>query len=161
MIVKLKKIVFKIVYPIMRLLWKVFKPNTTGVRVAIFNEGKEILLVKHTYRNGYFFPGGGIHNKETFENAAIREVFEEVGIKIEKENLNFKGIYQYFKEGKNDVIAFFVVKIDEKEKVKIDEVEILEANWFSLKELPEDLSYGVQDRLNELFIKQEKLYGIW
>ena len=52
--------------------------------VAILNEGK-ILMVRQTYRGSTFwtFPGGSIEPDETPQQAAIREVKEEVGLDVE------------------------------------------------------------------------------
>lgn len=43
---------------------------------------KKLLLVKHHLFNKWLQPGGHIEDDETPEEAAIREVFEETGIKI-------------------------------------------------------------------------------
>ena len=47
--------------------------------------GEELLLVKHQWIDGSYFwllPGGGIKPGETVEDAAIREVWEEAGVRI-------------------------------------------------------------------------------
>ncbi len=44
-----------------------------------------LLLVQHRWHDGSYFwllPGGGIKNGETIENAAVREVWEEAGVRI-------------------------------------------------------------------------------
>ena len=44
-----------------KLYWKIKKPRTLGVRAMIFDEKKgKLLLVKHTYIDGWFLPGGGV-----------------------------------------------------------------------------------------------------
>lgn len=43
---------------------------------------RKLLLVKHKEYNKWLQPGGHIENNETPEEAAIREVYEETGIKI-------------------------------------------------------------------------------
>lgn len=43
---------------------------------------KKILLVKHKKNRRWTQPGGHIENDETPEEAALREVYEETGIKI-------------------------------------------------------------------------------
>ena len=45
-------------------------------------DNRKILLVKHKEYNKWLQPGGHIENNETPEEAAIREVYEETGIKI-------------------------------------------------------------------------------
>lgn len=44
-------------------------------------ENKKVLLVKHKDFNKWLQPGGHIEDNETPEEAAIREVYEETGIK--------------------------------------------------------------------------------
>ncbi|WLR42263.1 NUDIX domain-containing protein [Bacillus carboniphilus] len=50
-----------------------------AVRAIIFSQ-KHILLV-HSNRGDYKFPGGGVENKESHSEALIREVREETGYK--------------------------------------------------------------------------------
>lgn len=45
-------------------------------------QNKKILLVKHHLFDKWVQPGGHIESDETPEDAAIREVYEETGIKI-------------------------------------------------------------------------------
>ena len=44
-------------------------------------ENKKLLLVKHKKYNKWLQPGGHIEEDETPEEAAVREVYEETGIK--------------------------------------------------------------------------------
>src|SRR5574343_192875 len=53
------------------------------------------------------FPGGKVHSGESSMEAAIREVWEEVGVKIPVTPLNFK-TYPYSFEGKNIVLYVFL-----------------------------------------------------
>lgn len=67
----------------------------------IVQEGK-IALIKRI-REGktyYVFPGGGIEDDETPEEAAKREVYEELGVQIEVKSLiakiQYKGTQYYY-----------------------------------------------------------------
>jgi len=53
-----------------------FRPSVYGVVI----EKKKVLLSKQW--DGYDFPGGGIELGETIEEALVREVWEETGIKV-------------------------------------------------------------------------------
>jgi 8-oxo-dGTP pyrophosphatase MutT (NUDIX family) len=64
---------------------------------TIITDGKEILLGRIT-GNGkghYDFPKGIIEEGEHPKDTAVREVFEETGLKIEREKLVDIGIYSY------------------------------------------------------------------
>jgi len=73
--------------------------NRSGAIVEI--DGK-IALIKRVRNNHeyYVFPGGGIEDGETPEEAAIREIKEELGIDIEIEKLlttlSFNNKLQYY-----------------------------------------------------------------
>lgn len=55
-----------------------------GVGVIIQNRKNEILIGKGDFAPHYSIPGGHLENGETFEEAAIKEIFEETGLVIKK-----------------------------------------------------------------------------
>lgn len=120
--------------PVARLYWFIFRPETYGVKVVIYS-GDEILFIKNNYgTRSWTFPGGGIKRGEMPENAARREVKEEVGINLDK--VNFVSRILSEKEYKKDNI--FVYRANtENMNFKIDDLEIQEAKWFSKNNLPE------------------------
>lgn len=126
---------------------------TIGVRVAILNRDKEVLLVRHTYLGGWHLPGGGVDHGETIFEAARREVFEETGIA----NIQFsdKPIF-YLNDyvSKRDHIAFFHATTKES-KVQKSTMEIAESRFFRLDQLPTDIEAGAYKRLQEFVNKSE------
>ena len=48
-------------YRLQRLAWRLLRPRTRGVKVMLFNEAGELLLVRHSYGDTGLFllPGGG------------------------------------------------------------------------------------------------------
>ena len=59
-----------------------------AVRGIIFRDNKVLLIHSENKNYDYKFPGGGIENNETYEEALKREILEETGYKsvsIEKE----------------------------------------------------------------------------
>lgn len=130
---KTRKILNKLLFPIFKIYWFVFKSESEGVKCIIENEDC-ILLIRNTYgRMQWTFPGGHIEKNENPEEAIIREVKEEVGLKIE--NLKLLGKILSTKEYKKDNIFCFSAKAKDK-GIYIDKTEILEAKWFTIKELP-------------------------
>jgi 8-oxo-dGTP pyrophosphatase MutT (NUDIX family) len=56
-----------------------------GVAVVIRNDDGELLLVENDWSDGYVPPGGGVEPGEDPEAAAVREVEEETGVRVELE----------------------------------------------------------------------------
>lgn len=77
---------------------------TLGVRVMALHEG-QVVLVRHTYMPGWYFPGGGLKRHETLEAGARREALEEAGLVLGP--LTFVGIYSNFGRRKSDHVALF------------------------------------------------------
>lgn len=68
------------------------KPNHIGVAVIICNNDG-ILFEKRSDSNLWSLIGGGLKINEDLVDCAIRETFEETGIKIDRIKLNFYKIY--------------------------------------------------------------------
>lgn len=66
---------------------RVARPASAGM--VVYNHQNEALVVKANYKPYWSFPGGWIEEGQTPLQAAIRELEEEVGIKIERESTKF------------------------------------------------------------------------
>ncbi len=71
-----------------------------GVAIAIINIKKEILLEKRKDCGWWGMTGGKLEIGETIEECGIREIKEETGIMIKKDQLKFLGIYSNPKDGR-------------------------------------------------------------
>jgi 8-oxo-dGTP pyrophosphatase MutT (NUDIX family) len=80
--------------------------------------------------------GGKVESGETVETAAIREVEEEVGVKILAENLRFMGTVTFMFPSKpewNQEVSIYVV---EKWLGEPEESNEMRPAWFKLEEIP-------------------------
>src|SRR3989344_5420273 len=120
-------------YPMIRVYWFVFRPETFGVKCIIEHNGK-MLMIRNTYgKRQWTFPGGGIEEGETPEDAAKREVREEVGIELAE--VRSLGMFISSREHKKDNIYVYSGRVDS-EYVRIQPSEILEAQWFTPDTMP-------------------------
>lgn len=139
---------FKILRAPIKWYWKRFNIKTQGVRVMIVNDNS-LVLVRHWYNSLWVMPGGGIKRYETPEQAAIREIKEELGFDVGQ--LDYKlGTYANTKEGKNDTVHCFVVALDERPILrKKFNLEVSDVVWTPFDQLPQGTSAATRARLAE------------
>lgn len=94
------------------LFWRIVQPTTIGVKLIVTDSNDRILLVKPRYQSTWTIPGGGIHKRETPEDAAIREISEETGLLIDPKALHARGILSNFDEGKSDYVALYRIQLE-------------------------------------------------
>ena len=130
-----------------RLLWRRLKPRTRGVKVMLFDSAERILLIRNAYgdTSAFVLPGGGLRLFESPEEAARREIKEEIGCALR--GLEICGIYQSQREGKRDSIWLFSAHTTD--VATPDLTEVAEARFFSLEELPATASPATRRRLSE------------
>ena len=147
----------RLVYLAFRVYCFFVRPLTLGVRVMMIQNGK-VLLVRHTYLDGWFMPGGGVKRRETLEQAARREAREEVGAQLNE--ICLMGGYTYYGEWKSDHnILFFS---DDFTLTGRHDTEIAEVRFYPLDNLPEKLWPGHRRRLEEYRAGAKlKQFGEW
>lgn len=108
----------------LHLVWTfLFRPECHGVWVAVWCRG-EILLIKNSYRNTITLPGGGIERGEVAEQAAMRELREEVGIESAPGDLRLWGQYLSHVEYKRDHINLFELELPQRPEIRLDNREV-------------------------------------
>ncbi len=125
---------------------------TLGVRgVARDDEGR-VLLVKHTYLEGWWLPGGGVDRGETTHRALIREMREEAGL-IVKGSPRLVSLHSNEKFFRGDHVAIFLIDGFEMTE-RTSHGEIAEIGWFAPDALPPDTTRATRDRLAEVLGQQ-------
>ncbi len=123
------------------------RPVTLGVRGAVFDGDGRVLLVRHTYMEGWYMPGGGVEQGETLEEAVRRELWEEVGVKFSGAPLLI-GVYANLGARQSDHVVLFRVEAWTMAPNSND--EIAEHAFFALDALPPETSGGTRRRLAEM-----------
>ena len=110
-------------------------PQKDRVRVIVYRDDGKILLVRSRFsRQKWALPGGGVDRNERYEQAAVREVLEEVGLKTH--NLRYLG-----KANSHESYAKFSVRVFAAHASDYDikcNFEIMEARWLNRDHLPEE-----------------------
>ena len=130
--------------------WQIKRGMTFGVQGVILKENREVLLVRHGYRPGWHFPGGGVEKRETMLTALAREVVEETGVIVEGEP-RLHGIFANFQFSKSDHVAVFLIESWHQPSVPEPNFEIQEQGSFPISDLPPETIGAVRRRLAEIF----------
>lgn len=132
-----------------RLYWRLWKPRTLGVRAVVLDETDRVALVRHTYSDLWYLPGGGVKKGESFETALHRELKEEISLsnaRIER----VLGIYHSRRDAKDDHIVIFAVRVSAAQDLRRgDLMEIEDVRWFAMDEMPAEVSPATSRRLAE------------
>jgi ADP-ribose pyrophosphatase YjhB (NUDIX family) len=122
---------------------------TLGVRAVMLREGK-VVLVRHTYVAGWYFPGGGVEVGESLADALEREIAEEAGAALTGPALLF-GIYRNAHADVRDHVALYVCREwEQKAAFKVPNREIVASELFPIDALPKNVSRGTHARLREV-----------
>jgi ADP-ribose pyrophosphatase YjhB (NUDIX family) len=125
------------------------RPMTLGVRAVVLDAKERVLLVRHTYMSGWYFPGGGVETGETSLEALTRELREEAAIEVIGEP-QWHGLFFNRHASRRDHVGLYIVRTFRDLGPRKPDREILEARFFPLDALPPDLAYGHQRRLHEI-----------
>lgn len=121
---------------------------TLGVRVMVTDDTK-VLLVRHGYVAGWYFPGGGVEPGETAEASARRELMEETGYRVTGP-LELFGFYHNADEtSRRDYVALYIARDFVAERAFTANFEIAALEWFPLESLPAGIQPGTDRRIAE------------
>lgn len=106
---------------------------TVGSICIIERADGQLLLVRHSYRNAWGFPGGLLNRGETPEAGAVRECREEVDILISM--VGAPAVVVAPEPRRVDVV--FRCRTDQPDQARAIPPEVTEVAWFPPDRLPE------------------------
>jgi 8-oxo-dGTP diphosphatase len=125
------------------------------VSMAIIAHDGAVLMIRRRLAEGellWAFPGGAVEAGETPEQAAVREVAEEVGLTVEAERVLGERVHP--KTGR--AMVYVACKMLAGEATVLDAEEIAEVAWVKHSEIPAHVPYGlfepVQAHLDSVLI---------
>lgn len=109
------------------------------------HKNKQVLLVKRAQEPGlgdWDIPGGYLDWDETLEEATARELKEETGLVVNIEDFKFFSIFSDPNNAVgNQVIEMYYVATKYSGEIQIEVEEVLEAKWFYLDNLPNNVAF--------------------
>lgn len=104
-------------------------------RIVVFS-GDDILVVKAWLSNGkWSLPGGGLHTGESIVIGALRELYEETGLKLKSSDINELVSENFRLRGIKVKLHYFSVAVDSRLPVQKQPGEITHIAWINQKEL--------------------------
>lgn len=125
--------------------------HNVAVAVAVLiRVGDELLLTRRAEEPAaglLDFPGGFVDGEETLEQAAVRELAEELGLSVDPAALRygFSGHNRYPYAGITYLTAdvFFLLELPQRPTLRCAD-DVAEAQWHSLSQLPwEELAFPI------------------
>jgi 8-oxo-dGTP pyrophosphatase MutT (NUDIX family) len=145
--VPLRRQGYRVAHRLLRSWWFIFRPHVRGVKCALTN-GDRVLLVRHTYGHSEWdIPGGGIRRGEEPVDAARREMEEELGVRID--DMRPLGQVSVRAYRAHDRVHCFHAELGPVE-LTVDHGELAEARWFQRNLMPAELSRYVSEILSRI-----------
>lgn len=118
------------------------------IYVLVFNKKNEVLIQKRSstkdlYPNCWDLSvGGHVNWGDGYEETAVREINEELGLKMKKSDLITKGDVLVNLANSGEFFRVFEYKLKPGEKINTLEEEVADTKWVSLQELKESINSG-------------------
>ena len=108
------------------------RPLTIGVRgICYAADTNSVLLVRHTYSEGWQLPGGGVEPGESMFTSLKRELSDEVGIECRSATM-LDAYHNYSISKRDHVVIYFVDDWKADLAHERPTLEIAGADWFKM-----------------------------
>lgn len=128
------------------------KPTLAAVMLLLYPDGDKTmfsLILRNTYNGAHSaqigLPGGKLELGESELEAAIRETYEEIGVRVDQERIHFP-LTKVWVAPSKFLVTPFVATLNEKPKFNIDEFEVNKL-----------IEVNVDDLLNEEIFVETKV----
>lgn len=129
------------------------------IYVVIKNERNEILIEKRSgtkdlYPNCWDISvGGHVDFGKSYEETAVREVKEEMGLEISEEDLIFRGEVLVRLPRSKEYFHVYEYRLKRKDKIVSAETEIAETRWMAMNEIKKSMV----DKTMEWYARPEQV----
>jgi len=147
---RLRRALEPVIRPLIHFYWRRSRGVTLGARGMVIDGAGRVLLVKHSYVDGWHLPGGGVEVGETMLAALARELAEEANIRLTGQP-KLHGVFYNKRISRRDHVGMFVVREFRQDGPPVPNHEIVEHGFFALDALPADTSRATRARIAEVF----------
>lgn len=126
--------------------------NVAGAVAVLIKFNDEILFTRRNQdpkKGKLDLPGGFVDPKESSEQTCVREIFEELQLKIDEEKLKYLGslpnVYEYKNIPYNTLDLFFEYPLGNQSEMNLELSEISEVVWLKKEDINlEDIAFDSQ-----------------
>lgn len=137
-------------YRLMRMYWWMRRPRTHGALVALWHDGK-ILLIRNSYHQYFSLPGGYVRPGEPAREAAVRELKEELGMSVSIRALRPALDQELIWEFKREHVEIFSLECGSMPEIEVDGREVVSAEFFCPEEaLPLEMYPPIRLHIEEV-----------
>lgn len=123
----------------------------SSVGMFVWREGKLLLIERKKWPPGFAVPAGHVDGDISYEEAAKRELREEVGLTAEKLELIYEGRHENPCRREDGTWHHWkLYKVEVSGELKRSEAETKQVGWYTVEEIRE-LGEKVEPIMRELF----------
>lgn len=116
--------------------------------VLVINGRKVLLILRKNEPKGWAIPGGFVDLYESMEEAGVRELFEETGIRSEADKLELLGVYSRpDRDKRGHTVSAVYVYFSNETGIGSDDAE--RAEYFDIDNLPEQIAFDHREIIGQ------------